>query len=121
MDERFFYKMQGDWESIKPLQVGDSFFFEILKDGSPVPESCSIDLFKIKIQKSKVRNQNLTFLVGFRKNNCMTSGKKSRFAEVLAQVAMIFLSLGVRKGFCEKETGCKKFNIHWIDASDELN
>ena len=51
----------------------------------------------------------------------MASGKKSRFAKVLAQVAMIFLSLGFRKGFCAPLGGCKKFNINWIDASDELN
>ena len=54
-------------------------------------------------QKSKVRmSESHLFGWFWQKKTAWIRAEKSRFAEVLAQVAMIFLSLGVRKGFCEK-------------------
>lgn len=74
-----------------------------------------------KIQSSNVRIS--PFWLVLAKKTAWIRAEKSRFAEVLAQVAMIFLSLGVRKGFCEK-TGAVRSLIfiglmqamNWIDS-----
>ena len=72
-----------------------------------------------KIQSSNVRIS--PFWLVLAKKNCMDSGRKKPFCGGTGTGGDDFSVTGSSEGFLWKNGGCKKFNIHWIDASDELN